>query len=463
MLPRRPRRWFYAIGLIGVAGGLFAYWEQSHKAAEKGPAAQTEPDEHKGGTQGILAAEVAHPRQGGLPRMTDQAGSVHAFEHADLYAKVSGYLKVQNVDIGDRVKHDQLLAEIDDPEILKAVDQMTALLDTAKAKVKTAEARIKAAEAEIKVSQSLVTQSQANVVTQEANVSLRTKQLARIQGLVKREAVEEKLQDEELDKYQSAQSSERFAHAAVLLAQAQELAKRADLEEAMADVEEARANVEVAQANLAKASVFAGYMKITSPYDGVITKRTYHRGDFIRSAEENGALPLLAVARTDKMRVILPVPDRDVPFVDRGDPAVVRIDALRGEEFHSVVSRYAWTEDPESRNMRTEVDLENPTGRLKEGMYGRVTIHLQPASPKNVTIPSTALLGQNQKGEGTVYVVRDGKARRVAVTVGVDNGVETEITSGLTAEDLVIIRYNGAIGDGTPVNAEMKKDKKAEH
>lgn len=460
---RASRARLVPASLILLAGSAAAYWywERGHK--ETATASAERSGEHDSATAGALHVAVVNPRKGGIERTTDQSGSVQAFEHADLYAKISGYLKVQNVDIGDMVKVNQVLAEIDDPEILKAVDQARATLDQAKAKVKIAEARIKAADADVKASQAMVTQSQVGVVTQEANVSLRGKQLKRIQGLVLRQAVEEKLEDEELDKYEAAKSAERYARAAVLSTQAQELAKEADVEQAKADLAEARANVEVAEANLGKAEVMAGYMKIVSPYDGVVTRRTYHRGDFVRSAVEGGAVPILAVARTDLMRVVLPVPDRDVPFVDRGDPAIVRVDALRGEEFKGVVSRFASTEDPESRNMRTEVDLPNPSGRLKEGMYGRVTIILQKAVPDSVTIPSAALLRQNNLGEGSVYVVREGKARKVNVRVGSDNGVETEILNGLKTDDRVVTSYNGAIADGTPVVADMAQVAHADH
>jgi HlyD family secretion protein len=122
------------------------------------------------------------------------------------------------------------------------------------------------------------------------------------------------------------------------------------------------------------------------------------------------------------------------------------------------VSRYSWTEDPESRNMRTEIDLPNPDGKLHEGMYGRVTLILEPASPNSVTIPSSGLIDQSGTGSGSVYVVRDGKAKKVNVQVGNDNGVETEILSGLAVEDLVIVSYNGSLDDGTPVKAEMVKE-----
>ncbi len=72
----------------------------------------------------------------------------------------------------------------------------------------------------------------------------------------------------------------------------------------------------------------ADYTKITSPYDGVITLRSFHRGDFIRSASEGGGVPLLAVARTDLMRVVIPVPDREVPFTNKKDKATIVLDAL---------------------------------------------------------------------------------------------------------------------------------------
>jgi len=462
---RRPPR---AVGVLIVFVGLAALgaglwnWEHGRKrpATSQG---QVREGHRAGDEAGALRVDVAHPRKGGIERTTDQAGSVHAFEHADLYAKVSGYLKVQNVDIGDTVKIGQVLAEIDDPEVLKAVDQARAALEQSRAKVKIADARIKAAEADVKASQALVTQAQVGVQTQEANVRLRTKQLARIQGLVERQAVENKLEDEEQDKFESARSSERYSRASVISAQAQELSKRADVEQARADRTEAAANVGVAEANLAKAEVMAGYTKIASPYDGVVTRRTYHRGDFVRSAAEGGAIPILAVARVDLMRVVLPVPDVDVPFVNRGDAAVFRVVALPGEVFRGAVSRFAETEDPESRNMRTEIDLPNPAGRLREGMYGRATIVLQAAAPGSVTIPSSGLTRQDQKGEGSVFVVRDGKARKVGVRVGSDNGVEAEILEGLSVDDPVIVRYNGALADGTPVTAEPAHVTQAGH
>jgi HlyD family secretion protein len=459
--PGRPWGWIVGVMVVAIGGSAGAYYAWDHgrqKSADHG-GGRSESDKPVVG----MPVEVAHPRQGGIERTTTQAGSVHAFEHAALYAKVSGYLKAQNVDIGDRVKPGQILAVIDDPEVDKAVDQNQAALDQSQAKVRVAEAKIRSAQAAKAAAEAMVKQAQTMVAAKLSNEVLQAKQLKRIAGLVARDAVEMKLEDEQKDRFDVATAEVGVARAEVISAQAQVMNKEALVEEARADLIEAQANVEVAQANLGRAKVMQDYTRITSPYDGVITVRSFHRGDFIRSASEGGNVPVLAVARTNLMRVVLPVPDTDVPFVNKGDKATLHIVALPGKTFTGVVSRYSESEDSQSRNMRTEVDLPNPDDNLREGMFGRVTLILQAAAPNSVTIPSSGLIGQSGTGSGSVYVVRDGKARKVDVQVGNDNGVESEILSGLTTEDLVITSYNGSITDGTPVHAELKPAARSGH
>ena len=88
------------------------------------------------------------------------------------------------------------------------------------------------------------------------------------------------------------------------------------------------------------------YTRIVSPYDGVVTFRGFHPGAFIRSPDAGTNVPSSRCARTDKMRVVTYVPDRDVPDLDRGDPAEIRLDALPGQTFRGKVARFAETEDP---------------------------------------------------------------------------------------------------------------------
>jgi RND family efflux transporter MFP subunit len=456
------RMGWIGLGVVVIAAGLAGLylWSRSHGGAHaRAGAPETEhagssSESHDGsGSGSVVRVEAVNPRRGGLGRTTVQPGSVHAFEFAELYAKVSGYLKSQTVDIGDRVKKGDQLAEIDVPELHKSVDQARASVADAKAREDQAVARVKSAQATVKAANAALAQRRVEVEKYVSARKYRQKERDRIVDLARRSAIEERLVDEQLDRYESALAAEHEARAGVLSAEAEVGEAEAKLETARADLEEARASVKIAEADLAKAEVMVDYTRIISPYDGVITLRNFHPGDFIRSSADNQTLPLLAVARTDKMRVVVRIPDRDVPFLDRGDPAIVRVDALGSREFKGPIARYADAEDPQDRTMRSEVDLPNPDGKLRQGMYGGVTVILEPPS-KNLTVPSSALIEVEGDGRGTVYVIRDGKAHLVTVRVGRDTGIDAEILEGLSPDDQVIVRYNGSLAEGVAVEAE---------
>jgi RND family efflux transporter MFP subunit len=390
------------------------------------------------------------PRAGGIERTTTQPGSVHSFESADLFAKVSGYLKDLPVDIGDRVQAGQVVAVIDAPELQKEVERAAALVESAKAHVAQMQASVASAKAEHAAAEAVVVQSEAAIKRDSAKVSFHGKQYRRMKELFDLKSIDERLVDEKEDQYLASESALDASKAAVATARAQVVASAAKIDQALSDLKNAESEVQVAEAALAKAVVLQNYTKIVSPYDGVITLRSFHRGDFIRDAESGGMVPLLRVQRTDLMRVIVQIPDSEVPYVNPGDAAQIKIDALPGSHFFGKVARCADAEDHDTRTMRTEIDLPNPNNRLRDGMYGRVTIKLQEGS-KALTVPASTLVGKSEGGTGQLYVVRDGKARLTSVKVGLDNGVDAEILSGLEPESQVVTRYNGAIGDGVPV------------
>jgi len=151
------------------------------------------------------------------------------------------------------------------------------------------------------------------------------------------------------------------------------------------------------------------------------------------------------------MRVVVQVPERDAPFTNPGDPVVVNLDAVSGEKFHGKVSRIANSEDRTTRSMRTEVDLKNSSAHLRDGMFGRVTIYLGDKS-HGMTVPATSLL-QGANGKAAVFVVRDGKAHRLSVQAGRNDGIRAEIESGLSADSLVVESPGEDLADGTPVEA----------
>jgi RND family efflux transporter MFP subunit len=193
------------------------------------------------------------------------------------------------------------------------------------------------------------------------------------------------------------------------------------------------------------------FATIRSPYDGYITQRSMLPGDLVRAANGGAdSVPLLTVELTDKMRVVVYIPDRDVPYCDVGDPATVEIDALPGKKFEAKVSRIGRSEDPQTKLMRVEIDVPNPEGEIRQGMYGWVTIMLDQQSDQ-LSIPSSCLVGKTHEGQGTVYVVRDGRAARVPVKIGRDNGRLVAIRDGLTEKDQVVVHAPPALHDGTAV------------
>jgi RND family efflux transporter MFP subunit len=394
-----------------------------------------------------------YPQKGGIERLTTQPGSVHSFETVDLYAMVSGYLKVQNVDIGSRVKKGDVLAEIDVPRESSAAVEAEALLEQARSRARQAAAKVKAMEAAYETAKAAVAQAIGGVDRFVAELKLAESQYARVKDLSDRNAVHERLVDEQRRDLETAVAAEKTARLAVQTAKSKVAEAEANVEAAKADAAEAEAAIAVAESRLAKARVDLGYAKIVAPFDGVITRRNFHVGSFIREATGSSALPLLTVSRTDLMRVVVRVPDRDVVLADAGDAAVVTIDGLEGRSFKGSISRVGESEDHTTRTMRVEIDLPNPDGLLREGMYGKAMIALEPPSER-LTVPAACVLDRPGKGQGLIQVVRDGKVDRVTVQIGADDGKRVEVVSGVGAKDQVVLRSRTVLEPGSPVVAE---------
>jgi HlyD family secretion protein len=424
---------------------------------------------------GSLRVQVVKPRQGGSEKTITVPGSVESFERARLFSKVSGYLVKQSievngieqkVDIGDRVKKGDVLAEISMPELEKEVERDVAAVKQAEANVEQMKARVKSAKADAEAAEALIGERLADVESSTSMEHYRKQVFDRISELVRKKGVEERLKDEMEEHYHAAKAALTSSKAAVVSAEAQAHAAEAKITEAEADLSDALAKVEVAKAVQAKNEVFLEYTKIKAPFDGVITARNFHVGDFINSRDQGATIPLLVVDETDKMRVVVQLPDLDVPYANPGDEATVEIASLPGQQFSGEVARMADSEDPHTRTMRTEVDLKNPkdklhpSGILRDGFYGTVTILLEKASD-NLTLPSSIVhveaakhgeSGGHRAANAYVWVARDGKAEKVHVKIGSDNGVETEILSGLKADDDVIMgAKGGGLAEGVPV------------
>ena len=143
-----------------------------------------------------VAVKVVSPRQGGMDRTTTQPCSVLAFESVELQAAVSGFLKTLNVDIGSKVKKDEVLAEIEVPELVSELKHRKAVVEQAAAKVKQMKARRDAAKAELNASLAAVKQATAAVASAKATLSYRKQQYTRISELAASRTIEDRVKDE---------------------------------------------------------------------------------------------------------------------------------------------------------------------------------------------------------------------------------------------------------------------------
>jgi RND family efflux transporter MFP subunit len=168
------------------------------------------------------------------------------------------------------------------------------------------------------------------------------------------------------------------------------------------------------------------------------------------ASNQAAARGLLKVVRDRSLRIMIPVPETDLPRVRKAQPASLVVDAYPQQTFRGTITRFASAVDPKSRTMLTEVDIPNADGRLRPGMYVRVTLTLE-VHQHALSIPSDAVMGPEDKR--FVYTVEGGRARRTPVTLGVDDGKNVEVTGGLSRTSQVVLAGRDTLVDGAEVRA----------
>ena len=190
-----------------------------------------------------------------------------------------------------------------------------------------------------------------------------------------------------------------------------------------------------------------GYTEIKAPFKGVVTRRNVHPGHFVQPELASGSNPLFSVARTDLLRVIAYVPEADAPFVAVGTRAQIRVPALGNKAFPEPVQRTSVALDSASRTLRVEMDLKNNEQTWRPGLYAYVDLAVE--RPDALIVPASAVFVE--AGQSTCAAVKDGKVERKTVEVGIRNGGDVQIISGLKEIDQLIAKYPGSFSAGQPV------------
>jgi RND family efflux transporter MFP subunit len=388
------------------------------------------------------------PQRKTLQRFTVQPGRIQAFEETPLHPKVAGYVEEVRVDIGDRVKKDDVLLTIWAPEMKDDLRQREALLRQAEAEVRQAQAAIRAAEAAAVTARAKVQEAQAGIERTEADIRRWESEHARISQLASGGSVTRKLLDETASQLEAAKAMRQEALARVESAKAGHNQSEANVDSAKADEGAAAARQAVAEANLARTRTLLAYTDIRAPYDAIVTRRHVDTGHFVQPAAAGGSQPLLVLCRADVVRIFVDVPELEAPMVDRGDTAHVTLQSLGGNEIPGKVTRTSWDLDPANRSLRVEIDLANEDLVLRPGMYATANILLAERADV-LTLPATAVV---RDGKDTLCCqVVSGRIQRTPIELGLRSGKEVEVLSGLGGNETVVLLRADTLQDGQPV------------
>lgn len=334
-------------------------------------------------------------------------GNVQALTETTLYARADGYVSRRLVDIGDRVRQGQLLAQIESPEFDQQVNEARATLQRARAALKQAEAASSQTEANLRLAE----------ITANRWVTLAGK------GVLSRQDGDEK--------------------------QAALDARRADAAASAANVQAARETVAANEATVRRLEELQSFRQVRAPFGGVVTARTVDVGSLVSAGSNSSVRELFRLAQLETLRVFVMVPQADAGLISPGLTCRVEVADSHGASVAGTVTRTANALDPASRTLLTEVQVANPGGQILPGSYATVQFKVVRSAPP-VLVP-TAALRQTDKGSMVAVLQEGGVVHLQTVTPGRDNGAHTEIVKGLKPGQRVVTTWTDAVKEGAKV------------
>lgn len=362
----------------------------------------------------VPTASVAPVTRGDLSSTLTVAGAFQPYQEVNLHAKVSGYIRRINVDIGDRVKTGQVIATLEVPEL---------------------DAQVAAAQAQIRHSQSEIARARDGVTLAEANHSALHAAYARLSEASSRRPG--LIAAQELDD-----------------ARAKDQDAEAKINEAKSALEAAKEQLGISQAENQRVKALEDYSVVTAPFNGVVTMRYADVGSLIQAGttSDTQSMPVVKLAQSDLLRLRMPVPEEDVPFIKSGGDVQIKLQAT-GKTIPGKIVRFTRELTASTRTMLAEVDLPNPDLALSTGMTAEAAIVLQ-TQTNVLMVPAGAVL----KGDGQAYVLTvdaNNHVQKKAVTLGIQGPDQVEVAQGLAEHESVIVSGQENYQPGQTVRPQL--------
>lgn len=368
-----------------------------------------------GGTTEIDESRTAKVERGDLAKSVVATGRIEPISKVEVKSKANGIIKEMKVEVGDRVTTGQILVELDK-------DNLAARLRESRAALAGAEASQGAAEAEFEKNK---------VEAEGPDVPFARRNLERAEKLFSEKLVPQQGLDD--------------ARSALEQAMNRQQAARVQLGVAQARVAQARAAVAAAQAAVDRAEEELANATIRSPIDGVVLARPVELGSPVSSILNMGANASLVLVLGDINSVYVKgkVDEADIGLVKLGQAARIKVETFRDRQFEGRVTQISpmGNEQDNVVSFEVRVSIDNPGGELLANMTANAEIILE-EHKATLIIPENAIVYDAQRN-ASVDVVDPGAEtgrRRTAVKVGVSNGTRTEVTSGLSEGQRVVLQ-----------------------
>lgn len=359
----RTRRRMVIGLLVGIVLGGVAVGTAMLSGFLPGTVVAGDPKAHglnEGKAGGVVKVKAIRPRRDPSFRLTSQQiATVEPYIQAGLRARVSGVVRHVSKDIGEPVRAGELLLEIDVPDLVQAVDQKSSLITQRERELKVAEVELAVAQVAVRAAAVATRLKMVDVARAKDLRTARKLDLDAVKVLFQQSsAVKARVDSAELD-YHAAERAVESAEADVEKSKVEEAGKAASVAKAEADIELKSALVEVARKDRDVAAAQLGYAKLYAPFDGVITARAADPGRFVPNATSGASEPLLTVARTDLVTVVMKAPDVAAPFIAPTTEVSIEFAQLPGVAVRGTITRFSPMIDQSDRTMRVEVDVCN--------------------------------------------------------------------------------------------------------
>ena len=326
-------------------------------------------------------------------------GELTPYQSVAIYPKVTGFVKTVQVDRGSLVRTGDVIATIEAPELIAQRSEVESKLQAAEAQLAGAQAK----------------------ADSDRGTYEKLKAASATPGVVAGNDV--------LVAEKSAEASQNQVNAA-------------------------RQNVEAARQAVNVIREMEGYLRITAPFNGVVTERNVHPGALVGPSSGSAVMPIVRLVENSRLRLVVPVPEAYTAEMTRGTEIPFSVAAYPGRVWSGRIARAAQSVDVSTRTMAVELDVTNGDGRLAPGTFCQVSWPVRRAAP-SLFVPSGSVASTTDRT--FVVRIRDGKADWVNVKTGLTSGSLVEVFGELRAGDEVAGRGTDELRPGTEVKARVAK------